>query len=141
MLDFGDEESKVITYDIKRWDQWNEGTVLIKDDFDGGRLTQYQCDLSKENLWEQHRTLFEQSQFIMLDGPKDDTFENFMLNCMSSCTFKKPTYLFMDDIKFENQLANWRRIQSPKIDLTSFGHFSGSGFVNISDGLKLDEVK
>ena len=141
MLDFGDEESKVITYDIERWDQMKQGTVLIRDDFDKGRLTQYQCDLSKENLWEQHRSIFERAQFIMLDGPKDDTFENFMLNCISGCDFKKPTYLFMDDIRFENQLANWRRIQSPKIDLTSFGHFSGSGFVNITGGLKLDEVK
>ena len=27
-------------------------------------------------------------------------------------------------------------IDSPKVDLTSFGHFSGTGLVNISEGFK-----
>jgi hypothetical protein len=31
----------------------------------------------------------------------------------------------------------WRRIDSPKIDLTSFGHWSGTGLVDISNGLSL----
>ena len=140
MLDYGRKDSKVVTYDIRRWDQIEQGTVLRREDFDSGRLLQHECDLSEEKMWGKHKSLFEESQFIMLDGPKDDSFEAFMLTVMTSCKFQKPTYLFMDDIRFENQLANWRRIQSPKIDLTSFGHFSGSGLVNITGGLKLDRV-
>jgi hypothetical protein len=31
----------------------------------------------------------------------------------------------------------WRSIESPKLDITSFGHFSGSGLVDISKGLLL----
>jgi len=42
----------------------------------------------------------------------------------------------LDDIRFESEIMNWRRIQSPKLDLTSFGHFSGSGLVDISEGFK-----
>ena len=49
---------------------------------------------------------------------------------------KKPRWLFLDDIRFTSELLSWRRIQSPKIDLTSFGHFSGTGLVDISEGFK-----
>ena len=45
--------------------------------------------------------------------------------------------LIMDDIKFINMIDLWRNIKSPKIDLSSFGHWSGTGVVDISDGLKL----
>ena len=137
MLDYGDHESQITTYDICDWDKVSAGTHLTRDDFRSERIKQYNCDLSKDNAWSEHKKAFENSQFIMLDGPKDDTFETFMLNCIATCEFQETTYLFMDDIKFQNQLGNWRNIQSPKIDLTSFGHFSGSGLVNITDGLKM----
>jgi len=30
----------------------------------------------------------------------------------------------------------WRSIRSPKFDATSFGHFSGTGVVDISNGFE-----
>ena len=33
----------------------------------------------------------------------------------------------------------WRSINSPKIDATSFGHWSGTGIVDIKDGLKINK--
>jgi len=50
---------------------------------------------------------------------------------------KKRRFLFLDDIQFLSEILLWRSIQSPKVDLTSFGHFTGSGLVDISEGLKL----
>ena len=141
MLDYGDANSKVTTYDIVPWNQIDQGTVLTSEDFGQGRIHQFVHDLATANLWETHRPYFEQAGFIMLDGPKNDFFETLMLQNMTSCHFQQPTFLLMDDIRFPNQLANWRRIQSPKIDLTSFGHFSGTGLVNITEGLKLDMGK
>lgn len=35
-----------------------------------------------------------------------------------------------DDIRVWNMLAIWRGIRRPKLDLTSFGHWSGTGLVD-----------
>ena len=34
----------------------------------------------------------------------------------------------------------WRSIKSPKFDLTSFGHASGTGIVDISSNIELDPL-
>jgi hypothetical protein len=74
----------------------------------------------------------------MLDGPKDGSFEETLLGYLSAKELPNKTrWLFIDDIRFENMYKLWRSIASPKIDLSSFGHFSGSGLVNIQEGLKL----
>lgn len=38
--------------------------------------------------------------------------------------------LVFDDIRAWNMLAIWREIRMPKLDLTSFGHWSGTGLVD-----------
>jgi hypothetical protein len=35
-----------------------------------------------------------------------------------------------DDIRLWNMLRTWRTINRPKLDLTSFGHWSGTGLVD-----------
>ncbi len=35
-----------------------------------------------------------------------------------------------DDIRVWNMLEIWRGIRRPKLDLTSFGHWSGTGLVD-----------
>jgi hypothetical protein len=35
-----------------------------------------------------------------------------------------------DDIRVMNMVATWRRIARPKLDLTSFGHWSGTGLID-----------
>ena len=74
----------------------------------------------------------------MCDGPKDGVFERTFASLLTTIEFpKKDRWLLLDDIRFPSELPLWRLIASPKIDLTSFGHFSGTGLVNISEGLKL----
>ena len=46
-------------------------------------------------------------------------------------------YLILDDIRVPEMFEVWRMIDSPKIDATTFGHWSGTGIVNISEGLKI----
>jgi len=74
-----------------------------------------------------------EADFIMCDGPKDSKFENKFYTLLSTLNFsEKSRWLFLDDIRFMSEIGNWRSVESPKIDLTSFGHFSGSGLVDIS---------
>ena len=62
-----------------------------------------------------------------------------MYTLLSTLNFsEKPCWLFLDDIRFMTEIANWRAVKNPKIDLTSFGHYSGSGSVNISEGFEFD---
>jgi len=75
----------------------------------------------------------------MLDGPKDDEFERTFLHlCCRLKPFNRPRWLLIDDIRFENMVHLWRSIKSPKLDISSFGHFSGTGLVNIEKGLFIE---
>lgn len=137
MLDYA-YDAVVDTFDVLPWNQF-ETTYLLPEDFvsEGGRLTQFTDNLKDPEVFEAHRDRFAESTFIMCDGPKDGEFEQKFLSLLSTVHFsKKNRWLFLDDIRFESEVMNWRRIQSPKLDLTSFGHFSGSGLVDISEGFK-----
>jgi hypothetical protein len=64
-----------------------------------------------------------------VDGPKDGIFERKLLQQLETVEFHKPLLVVMDDIRFWNMLAIWQEITRPKLDLTSFGHWSGTGLV------------
>lgn len=136
MLDYSQPEDHVVTFDIASWET-NKDTVLTEEDF-CSRLVQYVEDLQEPLIWDKHTELLRNADFIMCDGPKDGKFERHIYNLLSGLDFPvKPRWLFLDDIRFPSEMPLWRSIESPKIDLTSFGHFSGTGLVNISNGLEL----
>lgn len=128
--------SEVHTFDLYSYDSF-DWTVLSSIDFDSGRFFQYLDDLSNLDVFNKHEELLNSAEFIMLDGPKDGVFERTFLELCQNLRSSKTRWLFIDDIKFSNMWELWRTIKSPKLDLTSFGHFSGSGLVDISQGLTL----
>lgn len=135
MLDNNEPNSRIYTFDIEDYNSF-DWTVLKDSDFEGERLVFIKEDLGDEEVFNKHTELLDSANFIMLDGPKNDVFEGLFLAQLSKANLsRKPRWLFIDDIRFPNMQKLWRRIQSPKIDLSSFGHFSGSGLVNISKGL------
>ena len=137
MLDFA-PKATVDTFDITPYKEFDP-TFLNDGDFTayGGRLTQHISDLSDAKEFDRYTPLLEQADFIMVDAPKDGKFEETFYSQLSAILMKDKTrYMLLDDIRFTSELVNWRRIESPKIDLTSFGHFSGTGLVDISEGFK-----
>lgn len=72
---------------------------------------------------------------IFMDAPKDDVFEYRMAEKLRRLSPKNLKLLISDDIHFVNVIDFWRYIKSPKLDMTSFGHWSGTGVVDISDGV------
>ena len=65
-------------------------------------------------------------------------FEPAFLALLASAPLStRPRWLLLDDIRFLQMVNCWRSIASPKLDLTSFGHWSGTGLVDISQGLLL----
>ena len=134
MLDFSDVGSNVQTFDLIPWEKFN--SHLRADDFENSRCTQYLVDLSTEKGFKEHANKFEDADIIFCDAPKDGHFEYEFLRRLSQCNLAiRPRYLLLDDIKFLNMAPLWRSIASPKFDLTSFGHWSGTGIVDISEGL------
>jgi hypothetical protein len=120
--------SKVVTFDIVPWQEIPD-TLLSDDDFADGRLQQRLGDLADASVFEKHRELIESAEFIFIDGPKDNNFEWRLLEYFKSARFEKSPILMFDDTRLWSMLKFWRELPYPKLDLTSFGHCSGTGLV------------
>ncbi|WP_198243807.1 hypothetical protein [methane-oxidizing endosymbiont of Gigantopelta aegis] len=90
----------------------------------------------KEILWNLKIYWILQVLFFC-DGPKDGHFEYQFISYLTKLKPKKGRVLMLDDIRFKNMIDLWFSIDSPKLDMSSFGHWSGTGLVDMSDGLKL----
>lgn len=94
-------------------------------------------DLAVKESFEQELDRLSSADIIFLDGPKDGKFEYTLLQHLTRLRGTDSRMLVIDDIRFLNMTALWRSIKSEKFDCTSFGHWSGTGVVDISDGLVL----
>ena len=136
-LQEGIDDIKVVTYDIIDWDKLPIPSHFDESDFKGGRISQVVGDLSDDTVFEQNIAVLNSADVIFMDAPKDDLFEYKMAEKFSMLRKKTFKLLIVDDIQFVNMIDFWRSISSPKLDVSSFGHWSGTGIVDISEGLKL----
>ena len=129
------EGGKVVTFDIVHWDQIPD-TMLVKEDFEehgqdarATKLEQRLGDLADREVFEKHRELLESVEFLFIDGPKDNDFEWKLLGYLKTVKFRKAPIVVFDDTRLWSMLRFWRELPYPKLDLTSFGHCSGTGLV------------
>lgn len=130
------ESCKLTTFDIIPWGEFR--THLDERSFAEGRVVQFLEDISDPKMFDKHLDLLNQSEIIFCDAPKDGVFEPKFL---SNLTRIKPTsscLLILDDIRLLNMVGVWRAIRSPKLDMTSFGHWSGTGLVDVSNGFQFE---
>lgn len=120
--------SRIVTYDIAPWTSFSE-TILREEDFADGRLVQRVGDLTQPHFFKAEEDLLRKSTLLFIDAAKDGRCEPVLLNHFRQCVFEKTPLFIFDDIKLWNMLRPWRDIQAPKLDLTSFGHWSGTGLV------------
>jgi len=128
---------KITTYDLISWDKLGFESHFTKDDFKDGSIKQILGDLSENSFFEENLETLNRSDIIFMDASKDDNFEYKMLKQFLKLQPKIGKLLILDDIKFINMIDLWRSIKSPKFDISSFGHWSGTGIVDLSEGLKL----
>ena len=131
----GQSNGCLYTFDICPWNSFS--THLLQKDFDQARIVQITADLSESEVFKKYLTLLNEANIIFVDAPKDGIFEYKFLDLIKILDPKKNKLLILDDIRFINMIDLWINIVSPKIDITSFGHWSGTGLVDISNGLKL----
>jgi predicted O-methyltransferase YrrM len=137
-LQCGIDDVSITTYDIIEWDKLPLPSHFNSSDLDGKRISQVIGDLSDDIFFEKNIGALNAAEIIFMDAPKDDVFEYKMAEKFSRLDSKKFKMLIIDDIQFVNMIDFWRAISSPKLDLTSFGHWSGTGIVDMSDGFKFN---
>jgi hypothetical protein len=124
----------VHTFDIIPWDHLM--SHLTPEHFKD-RMAQHVTDLSDLIEFRKYSHLFQNAEIIFMDAPKDGVFEPKMINLLLKLFPKKDRILIMDDIWFDCMQPLWRSIKCPKIDITSLGHWSGTGIVDLSLGSPL----
>lgn len=121
----------VVTFDILSWNSF-PATCLRKSDFADRRLEQVVGDLADPEVFRVHAGILAQADLIFLDGPKNQNFERAFLRQLATVRFGAPALLVIDDIHLWSMRDIWRDIPFAKLDVTSLGHFSGTGLVRLN---------
>lgn len=119
--------STIHTFDVIPWHGF-ANTILRENDFDG-QLVQHTDDLTLPEHVKKHQQLLQEADIIFMDALKDGKQEYLFLENFSGLAFNKKCLMIMDDIRLWNMLDIWYNLDKPKLDLTSFGHWSGTGLV------------
>ncbi len=120
--------SEIITFDIFDWKSFPEN-CLRDDDFKDGMLFQHVDDLSNPVIVSKYREVLEEAGMIFIDAEKDGVIEQRFLDNFRGLSFNTDPLIVLDDIRLWNMLRIWRNVSFPKLDLTSFGHWSGTGII------------
>jgi hypothetical protein len=117
------DDNKVITYDI---------CDCIPDDEEMSIKNAENIEIKIMNCVNDMINICK-SEFIILDiDPHNGEEERVIMKALSDNGFKG--ILLLDDIKLnEDMIKFWNEIELRKIDVTSVGHWSGSGIVFYSD--------
>ncbi|MBU3612842.1 methyltransferase [Polynucleobacter sp. MG-27-Goln-C1] len=130
-----DEGGTIHTFDIKAWNLFS--SHLNKELIDSKKVIQILGDLSDIDTFNKHSELLNNANIIFMDAPKDGDFEYKFLSLIQALKPKENKLLIIDDIRFVNMIDLWRSIKSPKLDISSLAHWSGTGLVDISNPLLL----
>ena len=125
-------DGRLVTFDLIPWQDF-PNTCLTPTDFADGRLKQELADLSDPEAFSRYTSLLAQADLIFLDGPKDGKFEPALAAKLETLKFSHVPYVLFDDIRDRNMLRFWRELSQPKLDFSSFGHWTGTGLVRWED--------
>jgi len=122
----------ITTYDVCPWDELAIDPTQCPfqaRDFDD-KLTQKVQDLTVPSVQKAEKPLWEDADFIFIDAAKDGKMEYVFIDFLDSIAFNSPPLVIFDDIKLLCMLDIWNSIKHPKWDISSFGHWSGTGIVH-----------
>lgn len=130
-------EGRIVTFDIVPWPEYPR-PCLRAADFVDGRLSQVLADLGDPRVFDAHRPLLEQADLIFVDAPKDGVFEPKLVALLDTLIPTGRPIVVFDDVRMWTMLALWRQLRWPKLDLTSFGHWCGTGLCELGTGRPAD---
>lgn len=118
---------KITSYDPMPWNDY-PGSGLSTTDFDR-QLEHKVVDLSDPTQAETEKSLLEQAEIIFVDTLNDDRMTQKLCQLFDALTFKKTPLIIFNEIRTLPMLKIWRDIPYSKLDMTSFGHWTGTGLV------------
>lgn len=121
-------DARLLTFDIVPWTSF-PNTVLTNEDFSDGSLIQATVDLCNPEVCGKLAGELSSAELIFFDAAKDVITERRLIENFKKINFVRTPLVIFDDIRLWNMLEIWREISAPKLDITSFGHWSGTGLV------------
>ena len=122
-------DGRMTTFDVIPWPEIKP-PMLRESDFADGRLKQEIADLQDFATMEKYRAVFQGADFIFVDAAKDGVMEQRFIENFRRLGLPKGPVVMFDDIREWKMLRIWNDITEPKLDITSFGHWTGSGWVD-----------
>jgi predicted O-methyltransferase YrrM len=123
------DDGKIVTFDLFPWRE-HPNSVLQIEDFADGRLEQRTDDLSTPPGWRANAEVLRRAELIFVDAKHDGAQEHEFLRGFDNVGLVNAPIMVFDDIRIWGMLAFWHEIGHPKLDITSFGHWSGTGLVD-----------
>lgn len=120
---------ELITVDIVPWKEI-ENSALRPEDFKPSNFRQVIGDLSERDFFCSFAETLTGCDFLFVDAPKNVVFERTLLQHLETIRLPSNMLVVFDDIRQWNMLKIWRDIARPKLDLTSFGHWTGTGLID-----------
>jgi hypothetical protein len=117
--------------DVIPWAEVPE-CLLRAEDFEDGRLTQVIADVGDSEEAKRQADLISSADLVFVDAAKDGMLERRILANFDAIGLKDGAVVVFDDIRVWNMLGIWREITRPKLDVTSLGHYSGTGLIDWS---------
>lgn len=115
---------RVDTYDILPWARIPD-TLLRASDFEGA-IEQHVGDLAIPEYFNEQKEILKAADLIFVDGPKDGIFEPKFVSMLLH-EIRPEQLIVFDDIRKLVMLQLWRDLPLDKLDVTSFGHWAGTG--------------
>jgi predicted O-methyltransferase YrrM len=121
----GAPDARVITYDLRPWETF-AGNLLRPEDIGSGRIEQRLGNLLDVTYFCEQEADLRAADLIFVDAPKDRIFEPAVLPMIAEL-MRPHTLLVLDDIRLLPMVTLWEDLRLRKLDLTSLGHWSGTG--------------
>ena len=128
MLSAMPADGRIDTYDVLAWNQFPV-SPLREDDFKDGRIVQHVENLAESEVAEKNRSILAEADFLFIDGPKDGVTEPKLFENLKQVGLKDGAIMVIDDIFNYHLIPTWDAIESPKFNITSLGHWTGTGIV------------
>jgi predicted O-methyltransferase YrrM len=129
MLPELEKGARLVTFDVVPWTEIDE-CLLLPEDFADGRVVQVVADLGDAREAKRHADLIRAADLIFVDAAKDGVLERLILANFETLGLKDGVIVIFDDIRQWNMLDIWRSIRRPKLEVTSLGHYSGTGLID-----------
>jgi predicted O-methyltransferase YrrM len=123
--------ARIVTMDLIPWTEIPD-CLLRAEDFQDGRLVQVIGDVGDPDQAGEHADLLRSADLLFVDAAKDGALERRILANFEAIGLSDGVLVVFDDIRVWNMLDIWRGITRPKLDVTSLGHYSGTGLIDWS---------